>query len=166
MPQNGGNPVIVLYWTSGLKNRVDSCLHCVSRQKFLSTGCIDSNHSTLPTVLFLRPQAVYKYLSVIVFFNFHFLILNPPLQNSSLPFIAVCCLKGSTSKTPLLLQWLSFILSSVWASPPRLSPLLFPVFVSASPPWLHVGITWRAFKNVQAQIPTQINGISQLGLKC
>lgn len=28
MPQNGGNPVIVLYWTSGPKNTEDLSLLC------------------------------------------------------------------------------------------------------------------------------------------
>lgn len=69
-----------------------TCLHYVSRQifffffgqKFFSAGCIDSSHPALPSVLFLRPLITSKHLSVIVFLDFHFLVLIPSVCNSPL----------------------------------------------------------------------------------
>lgn len=51
----------------------------IQKTKFFSVGYIDSNHSTLPTVLFPRPLPIPTYLSVTVFLGFHFFVLNPPL---------------------------------------------------------------------------------------
>jgi len=74
IPQNGGNPVIVLDWTSGLRIRAVSWLYYVSRQKFFNAAYMPSTHSSLPPMLFLRPLISSKYLSVIVFLDFHFLV--------------------------------------------------------------------------------------------
>lgn len=92
MPQNGGNPLIVLYWTCGPPNTVDSpplwqqakIIFFFLGQKLFCAGFIDWDHPTLPPVLFLRGLLTSKYLPVTVFLDFHFLVLSTSVQNSSL----------------------------------------------------------------------------------
>lgn len=113
---------------------MDSCLHHVDRYKFFGVACVHSNHPSLPTVLFLRPLITSKYLSFIVFLDFHSLALNPPLLKASVTFTAFCC--------PNL--WLlfassgsQFILSSMWAAPGAHSQSFLSLVA------LNPGCTWR-----------------------
>lgn len=144
-----------------ISKTLDSCLQYVSRQEFFSVGCIDSHHPPLPRVLFLKPQITSKYLSVIVFLDFHFLVWNSSAWNSSVTLKAFCCLKGPNFGLLFLLQQLSCILSSMWAPPLQGSlPIFFSVITHGPHPWLH--LEHDPLKNVHAHVPTQINGICQL----
>lgn len=149
MPQNGGNPLIVLYLTSGPQNRVDSPPLCQWAEilffffwtKILQCWLYWLKSSYSSPSAFSETTDNFQ-IFVIVFLDFHFLILNTSVQNSSL------ALWPSIVSRALPLRLLSPSVAlihfvSMWARP-KLSSLLFSGFSSGSHPWLHIRITQRA----------------------
>lgn len=112
-------------------------------------------------MLSLRLLITSKYLSVIVFWDFHFLVWNPPL-NSSLAFPASCCPQGPASEALWFLHSPCPLCGR--PGPPGSSPSsLGPhEWFSALADHQNQGLA-EPLEKVQAQIPTQTHSIGQAG---
>lgn len=106
-------------------------------------------------MLFLRPLITSKDLSVIVFWDFHFLVWNPPL-NSLLAFPASCCPQGPASEA---LWSFTHLVLCVGAPAPQAPPLPLSVLMSGAQPWLIIRIKglespWKRSKPRSQPRPT------------